>query len=215
VRRPIALLRLLAVAALSSLGHTSFAAVRPVLGALYPIEEPDALSEIEDRAAKVDWAKHLGPAAVAARVRAYRPPNLEKLPRARADRDRFVDMSYTNERDIPDGKGGILYPKGFRFNPLDYLTVSSVFAVLDGNDPRQIQWLKRQPWFDDPRLKILLTDGDHTATAEAVGRHVYYLTTPVAQRMQLVAVPSLVNQEGHRLRVREFSLEEPPHGPSR
>jgi len=26
-------------------------------------------------------------------------------------------MTYTTEIDVPDGKGGVLYPKGYTFNP--------------------------------------------------------------------------------------------------
>ena len=42
-------------------------------------------------------------------------------------------MTYTTEIDVPDGKGGILYPKGYTFNPLEYLTYSKTIIVINGS----------------------------------------------------------------------------------
>ena len=89
------------------------------VGRTWPIAEQDALTEIEAKARQVEWRKVLE----RKKVEAYQgPPDKGSLPRARRDRTVPVDLTYTTSIDVPDGKGGILYPKGYTFNPLDYVT---------------------------------------------------------------------------------------------
>ena len=78
-------------------------------GVTYQISEKDALAEIEARARQVDWSKVLDKK----KVENYQgPPDRMSLPRAKRNRSFLVDMTYTTEIDVPDGKGGILYPEG-------------------------------------------------------------------------------------------------------
>ena len=87
-------------------------------GMTYRIAERDALTEIEERAKQVDWHKVLDKR----KIENYQgPPDRVRLPRAKRNRSFQVDMTYTTEIDVPDGKGGILYPTGYTFNPLDYI----------------------------------------------------------------------------------------------
>jgi conjugal transfer pilus assembly protein TraW len=87
------------------------------VGAVYPIAEKDALSEIEQRAKNFDWTKIFNKEKNTAKLKAYRPSDMEVLPSALEDSIRTVDMTYTTEFDVPDGRGNILYPKGYVFNP--------------------------------------------------------------------------------------------------
>ena len=64
------------------------------------------------------------------------PPDKGALPRARRDRTFPVDLTYTTSIDVPDGKGGILYPKGYIFNPLDYVIYPKTLVV---NDPASVR----------------------------------------------------------------------------
>ncbi len=43
-------------------------------------------------------------------------------------------MTFTLGNDIPDGKGGVLYPKGYAFNPSNYLSLTSLLVVIDSDD---------------------------------------------------------------------------------
>ena len=56
---------------------------------------------------------------------------------ARKERTFLVDMTYTLDRDIADEKGNVVYPKGYTFNPLDYITYPGTLVILDGNSPTQ------------------------------------------------------------------------------
>jgi conjugal transfer pilus assembly protein TraW len=82
------------------------------VGVTYEIVEEDALAAFQERARQVDWNKVFGRKKTEKLIREYKPKGLVSLPRASEDRTFHVDMTYTLEFDIPDGKGGILYPRG-------------------------------------------------------------------------------------------------------
>ena len=107
-------------------------------GAVYPIVEPDALEEIRAKAARVDWKKVFNKEKMTRGIREYQPRDLVKLPAARHARTFLADMSHTLDMDIPDGKGGILYPRGYTFNPLDYVNLTRTLVIINGNDQKQV-----------------------------------------------------------------------------
>ncbi|MDW7712517.1 MAG: hypothetical protein SCH98_18800 [Deferrisomatales bacterium] len=176
------------------------------VGRVYPIAEPDALQEIEERAAAIRWEEVLPETKRRALVVDYRPRDLAPLPRAVEERTRLVDMTYTLEVDLPDGKGGVLYPKGFAFNPLEYVFYPNVLVVLDGEDPEQVAWFRESSLARDPRVRVLLCGGSWSEVGAALGRPVFYLTSPLRQRLRLEAVPSVVWQAGTAMEVNEIDV---------
>ena len=173
-----------------------------VVGKVYPIAERDALEEIEERARQVDWQAVLGKT----RPQDFRPPNPVLLPRAAGECSFLVDMTYTLDFDIPDGKGGILYPKGYRFNPLDYVPFNQTLVVVDGEDPGQVEWLKASLLANRPDTLILLTGGAYSEVGRNLGRAVFYATRQIAERFQLAAVPSVIRRRGRMMEVREIEI---------
>ncbi len=172
-------------------------------GQTYPIWEPDALQELQERASQVDWKKHINPEALKKKVWEYQPQDLARLSRAQKDRIFQVDMSYTVPKDIPDGRGGILYPAGYRFNPLEYVSYPQVLVVFDGSDPDQVKWFKDSPYLLEPRAKPMVAGGNAFEVMNQIGRPVFYLPYEVRDRLQLKAVPSVVLQKGTAMEVRE------------
>ncbi len=175
-------------------------------GAVYPIAEPDALHELKAKAAKVDWAKMYSRDRMAGKIREYRPKDLRKLPVARHDRAFLVDMTYTLDRDIPDGKGGILYQKGDTFNPLDYIGFNRALVIIDGSDRRQVEWFQRSPWRKDMNAMLLLTGGSWYKTGESLKRPVFYADRLMVTRLKLQAVPSVAVRTGRFMEVREYAI---------
>ncbi len=95
------------------------------IGRTWPIAEPDALSEIEGRAAHVpDMKSAFGPRENWSAMKAA------TLGIAQADRNRTVVPLYTLEQDIrlPDGK--LLYARGYSFNPLAYVSLPQRLIVV-------------------------------------------------------------------------------------
>ncbi len=176
------------------------------MGAVYPIAEPDAVKELKHRASWVDWGKVLNREKLSRRIASYKPKDLKALPTARRDRTFLADLSYTLDVDIPDGKGGILYPKGYTFNPLDYVQMRRTIVVINGNDRRQVEWFRKSPWSGDINTMLLLTDGGYQALGEKLRRPVFYANKLIVDRLQLKAVPSVAVQKGRLMEVREYGV---------
>lgn len=164
------------------------------IGRTWPIAEPDALAEIEARAARqpTTLAAQFGPRANWSALRAA------SLGNARQDRTRFVVPFYTlpDEIRLPDGK--LLYPKGFTFNPLDYVSLPQRLVIVH---PRNLGWA-----LDHARLTdfILLTGGDALELSERTGRALFILEERVKERLGLTVAPVIVSQVGKKLELQEF-----------
>ncbi len=173
-----------------------------VVGRVYPIAERDALEEIEERARQVEWQSVMDQQ----KPGDYRPSDLIRLPKANRQRSFLVDMTYTLDFDIPDGKGGILYPKGYQFNPLDYVPFNQTLVVIDGEDPDQVAWLKASSLIHRPDTLILLTRGAFSEVGQDLGRAVFYATRQIVERFQLAAVPSVIRRQGRMMEVDEIEI---------
>lgn len=194
------------VAASVSFASSANAKHMGTVGATYQISEPDALKEMQNKVASVDWGKIVNKDIVTKKVKEFKPQDLKNLPTAKADRKFIVDLTYTLDQDIPDGKGGVLYPKGYTFNPLDYAGLHSIIVVINGNDQNQVEWFKISPYFEDFKTRLILSDGSYYDLAEKLKRPVFYLMAPMAKRFQIQAVPSVVAQNGRYLEVTEILI---------
>lgn len=178
------------------------------VGKTYPIAENDIVKELEKRAAQVDWGKHLNKDKVEKAVKNYKPKeNLVKLPRATQAKKRTVDMSYTVPFDIKDAKGNVLYPKGFVFNPLDYIEYQKTIIVIDANDHLQVEWLKASKYAKDINTMVLITDGSYYELGETLNRPVFFATKPIIERLQLTCVPSVAKQSGRMMEIKEIDVD--------
>ena len=169
-------------------------------GRTYPIAEKDALTEIEERARQVNWEKVLDKRKL---ENFQGPPDKATLPRAQRGQVRQVDMTYTAEIDVPDGKGGILYPKGYTFNPLDFITYPKTIIVINGNDKDQVSWFKDSEYSQQMDVTLMITEGAFGVITKKVNRTIFYATTKIINRFQLAAVPSIIKQKGQYLEVTE------------
>jgi len=169
-----------------------------IVGETYPVQEPDIVSETRRNAVKKKDNTML------ARMKTYRPARLHTLPRATADRTFLVDMTYTLDRDLMDADGKVIYPRGFTFNPLDYIPFPGNLVVIDGQDASQVKWLQDSPYFESHRARLLLSDGHAAKLIETLRHPVFYLTDDIAERLKLRAVPSVVVQKDGKLQVWEF-----------
>ncbi len=172
-------------------------------GTTYRITERDALAEIEERARQVDWSKVLDKR----KVENYQgPPDKASLPRAKRNRSFPVDMTYTTEIDVPDGKGGIIYPKGYTFNPLDYVSYPKTLVIINGTDPDQVKWFTASEYDKRLDVTLLLTEGNFGTVSKRISRPLFYADRKIVERLKLKAVPSVVKQKGRLMEVTEVVL---------
>jgi conjugal transfer pilus assembly protein TraW len=184
-------------------GDTATAATSTI-GRTWPIAEPDAMAEIEARAARApSLASRLGPRSSWSALQAA------GLAQARAARVRSIVPFYTVEEDIrlPDGR--LLYPKGFTFNPLDYVSLPQRLVIVH---PRDLGWALKQARFTD---FILLTAGDALDLTERSGRPLFILEERVKERLGLTVAPVIVAQQGKKLVLTEYAPLRSPGGSAR
>lgn len=171
-------------------------AASSTIGRTWPIAEPDAMSEIEARAARQpSLGERLGPRAGWSAMKAA------SLDVAQATRIRTLVPFYTVEADIALPDGRILYPKGFTFNPLDYVSLPQRLVIVH---PRDLRWALGQA---RPTDFILLTAGDAITLSEKTGRALFILEERVKARLGLTVAPVIVSQVGKRLELREYRPE--------
>jgi len=174
------------------------------VGATYAIAEKDALVEIEQKAKGIDWSK----VVTRKSIEEYDgPSDRTSLPRATRDRSFPVDMTYTLVTDLPDGKGGVLYPKGYTFNPLDYVTFARTIVVINGNDPEQVKWFAASDYRKRIDVMLLLTEGHYRSLGKKLDVPLFYADSMLIERLQLTVVPSVVRQEGKVMVVHEYAVQ--------
>lgn len=174
------------------------------IGRTWPIAEPDALAEIEAKVATLpaDMTAKFGPrAGWSAMKAASLAPAMRSLRRS-------VVPFYTldNEIRLPDGK--LLYPKGYTFNPLSYVTLPQRLVVVH---PRDLGWALQKA---KPADFILLTGDtgqgpDPLTLSERSGRALFILEQRVKDRLGLTVAPVIIAQVGTKLELTEIRLDRP------
>ena len=166
------------------------------VGPTSAVIETDLGGELRQRAVSVDVEQLRNAQA------RYQPANLHALSRAEKDTTTMVDLTHTLEQDLVDAQGTILYPAGFTFNPLRYVSLTGALVVIDGSNPEQVAWFKGSPYGSNHRALLLLSGGLAAPLRDELRRPVAYLTEDIARRLQLRAVPSVVMEQDQHLTVR-------------
>lgn len=189
---------LLACALLTAAAH----AQTSVIGRTWPVVEPDALDEIEARTQKLppSLASRFGPRERWSAMKAA------PLGITAANRVRSVVPFYTLEFDVKLPDGRLLYPKGFTFNPLTYVSLPQRLVVVR---PEDLGWAIKTA---APTDWILLAAGarasaDPIALGEKVGRPLFILEDRVKARLGLEVAPVIVAQVGQKLQLTEVKLD--------
>jgi len=178
-----------------------------IAGNTYPIVEPDALQEIQEKAKMININKYMNKAKLEKRTKEFKPIDLPVLKPASVDRSFTVDLTYTLNFDITDGKGNIIYPKGYTFNPLDYIRYNKTIVVINGNNKKQLEWFENSVYAKDINILLLITNGSYYQVGERLKRQVFYANKLIAEKFKLKAVPSVIQQKGTVLEVKEIAIE--------
>ena len=117
-----------------------------------------------------------------------------------------MDMTYTLQIDVPDGRGGVLYPKGYTFNPLNYISFTRTLVVINGNDPDQVKWFAASEYKGRVDVMLLLTEGRYGRLGKKLDVPLFYADSQIVERLHLAAVPSVVKQEGKEMVVSEIAV---------
>lgn len=182
-------------------------AATSTIGRTWPIAEPDALAEIEARTAKLppDMRAKYGPRSSWSAMKAA------ALMPATRNQTRNVVPFYTLDTEIRLPTGELLYPRGYSFNPLSFVTLPQRLVVVH---PRDLTWALRTARLTD---FILLAagsarDDDAITLSERTGRAIFILEERVKDRLNLTVAPVIIAQIGQKLELTEVRLERTPRG---
>lgn len=179
---------------LSVLAATAQAATRKVVGQTFPIAEPDTLEEITRIAAGTDWQRWMR-----RQPKDYSAFDSVSLPRNTESGSYLFDPTYTLPEDLVNERGEVLTKKGTQVNALDRIRLPGRYIVI-GTTAEDYRWLDEvaRPESGD---KVLVASGNVLTEREQTGRPLYALDDRFVERFGLRGVPSIVQQQGTRLRV--------------
>ncbi len=180
-----------------------------VRGAVWRIEEPDLLREIEARFQEMEntgEADRMRREVVErARERIEAPPRVAGVRPARERRTRLFDPSVEVERDILAPDGALLAARGTRINPLEKHPLTRDLLFIDGTRPVEVDWAIAR---EKPSVIVLLA-GRPLELMRAHGRAFFFdQGGRLARRFGLAATPSVLEAEGAFLRITEVPLED-------
>ncbi len=180
-----------------------------VRGATWPVAEPDLLAEIETRLLELQRSGALARLEDEARASARRtleePDPAPGIAPATRERSRLFDPAITVERDIRTPDGTLIAAAGTRVNPLERVVLARDLLFVDGRREAEIAWALA---YGRP-AKIVLLAGRPLDLMRRHRRPVFFDTGGrIAARFGIAATPTLIEQDGVRLRLTEIPVEE-------
>lgn len=175
-----------------------------VHGRLYEIKEEDMLSYVRRKAGGIDM-RALRESMEKELEESYARHSFVSLdvPSATEERVRYVDPSVNVRNPLYDHTGRMIFPAGV-VNPLDHVRLSKSILVLKED---QVKRALEEAGKRGEKPILLLTDGDIRKASSPAGRMVYKASPFMLRRLQIEKVPSIVTQEGRKLRVEEMVLK--------
>ena len=173
-------------------------------GKLYEIKEEDMLSYVRRKAGAVDM-QALRESMEKKFEESYAEHSLVSLdvPSATEERVRYVDPSVVVRNPLYDHSGKMISPAG-TVNPLDHVSLSKSILILRED---QIKRALEKTSGNGENPILLLTDGDIQRASSLASQAVYKASPFMLKRLQVEKVPSLVMQEGRKLKVKEMVLK--------
>lgn len=164
-------------------------------GTTYEIIEPDLLLEIKQKAQQVNWQK-LQKDTTLTQAFAH-------LPMATADRSYYHTPVARLPFEVKDNHGKILYPQGFKFNPLKYISLPNELIVLGSASHLQVlSSLSNLVSLDDT---LLISNMDTRVFIKQTGRQAFLLTKDATRRLGIRKVPAIISQQGDRFLIQEYA----------
>ena len=173
-------------------------------GKLYEIKEEDMLSYVRRKAGAIDM-QALRESMEKKIEESYAEHSLVSLdvPSATEERVRYVNPSVVVRNPLYDHSGKMISPAGI-VNPLDHISLSKSIIVLRED---QLKRALKKISGNGEKPILILTDGDIQRASSLAGQIVYKASPFMLRRLQIEKVPSLVTQDGRKLRVEELTLE--------
>ena len=180
-----------------------------VWGEVWPIEEPDLLSQVETALKDLEESGELARMNEDARSRAREgleePPRVPGIVPATEPRTWLYDPAIVVQEDIVGPGGVLIAPAGTRIEPLAHRPLTQALLFIDGTRAAEVEWALAQV----APTRIILLSGRPFDLARAQARAFYFdQGGTLAERFGLEATPARIRQEGLKLRIEELVLPE-------
>ena len=185
-------------------------------GDLYPVAEQDMLTLITQRLEQLnrsgEWSTQMEGFKTRVIDNSQRPTPVPGITRAKDYASRYFDPSVKVSEDIKDDKGRVFAHKGEVMNPLKFVPFMQTLYFINGDDPEQVEWMKRQK----PKtlqVKIILVKGDIPKTSAALDSRIYFDQNAVlCKRFGITQVPVRITPapSGERLHIETLPVEMQP-----
>jgi hypothetical protein len=82
------------------------------------------------------------------------------------------------------------------------------YVFIDYTDKKQIEWVKNEKLNKDITTRIIITNGRVFDAMKEFEREVFYANDVLIDKFKIEAVPSMVEQEQDRIKVKQFKLKD-------
>lgn len=182
-----------------------------IQGATYEIIEKDFLKEIQEKLqeAKDNGALDKFQKDVKKKMveSVNNPKSVAGIKKAELLREWYFDPSISKPHDLSDQDGRVFYRANTKVNPLDYISMTQILIFIDGDDEKQVSWALNESNRVKGKAKIILIKGKIIDLMRLKKVRLYFdQGGNLTQKFGIKAVPAVVSQEGHLLKIREVAL---------
>lgn len=182
-----------------------------VIGKVYQIMERDLIEAMKDRLRQMEKTGELAKKQTEYKNRVIsgieHPRPIPGIRTTEVASTHYYDPSVIVDRDIVTAEGRLMYPRGTKVNPLDYIGWNTYLLFVDGRDQKQLDSSKRIMATSDKPVKLVLVAGEPLNLMRKWKKQVYYDQGGIlTRRFAITRVPAIVRQEGKMLRVDELGF---------
>ena len=180
-----------------------------VIGKTYDIAERDLIEFMKDKLRHMEKTGELAKRQTEYKNRVMsgieHPKPIPGIQATETANTHYYDPSIVTDKDVADASGKILYPRGTRVNPLDYIGWNKYLLFVDARDAKQLEFSKRITAASDRPVKLVLVAGAPLELMRKWKMPVYFdQGGRLTRRFAITQVPAIVRQEGKRLRIDEL-----------
>lgn len=152
-------------------------------------------------------ARHQRESVERAKQAIANPKPVEGIRRVQKARTFYYDPTIIAQETIRDHEGRVVAERGTRANPLDYVNMSKYLLFFDGRDAQQVAKAAAIMKHYNGMVKPVLIAGPVMDLSKQWQQQVYFDQGGIlVKKLGITNVPSLVSQEGKRLRIDELEV---------
>lgn len=197
---------------LAALALSATAKDMGTFGDVWPVQEQSFLALIQDRLQGLQDNGQLAELQQQFRNRVVehtlRPAPVEGLVTDTQTHTSWYDPTFVVGQTLADAQGQVFARQGDTLNPLDTLALNTTLYFIDGDDARQVAWMKAQT---PPTAvyKVILVNGNIKTAADALSERIYFDQQGVlTKKLGIHYIPAMVSQDGKHLKITSAPIKE-------